>query len=341
MGLEDPESILFVGWGAVDGVTYYRSWLPSKALGAEAVVFSMEGVGAGRRGKRMKHDIIVVQHCWEHWQIRVARRMAKSGALVIVNCDDWIPGVAKLGADHSLSHHFKQDKRREEWKTLIREAHGVLASTPWLLEKLRTLNPNVALARNGLDLDRYERCRTEKTGPIRSIGWAGGTGHEGSFRSIVPAITEIMDANPELEFMVVGDAVQNYLPTRFKGRVHWFKWSDMRLYPNHLNEIDLNLAPAMDNDFFRAKSQLRFYEACAMGNPTVGHKDVYDEIWPLGTGMKPSSLDKWMGNIQYMLNRNEAEMRAIRRRCLDYAQSISIDNRIAEWKSALTQLTSP
>lgn len=345
MGAEDPRSILFVGWGDIAGVSYYRSWLPSKAMDAECAIFQMDGTGAGRRGDRKEHDIIVLQHGWEHWQIRVMRNMRRSGAFVVLNVDDWIPTIAKMGNDHSLSRHFQQEDRVSEWKTLVREADGVIASTPWLMERLRTLNPNVALARNGLDLDRYEQWRTDKDGPVRTIGWAGGTGHEGSFRSIVPAIVEILDTNPDIKFVSIGDPVHKFLPDRLATdrRLEWWEWNDMRLYPRNLDKIDINLAPALNSDFFKAKSQLRFYEACAMGNPTVGHPEVYSEIEPF-----PGSCDygchawethEWVDDVQMIIDDVE-QLNDMRRRCLDYRKEIDITNRIEEWTTALTTLTS-
>lgn len=333
--------ILFAGWGDLDvaGVCHYRTKLPAATMDAECVVFTMNGEGVWRTGTNMKHEIIVVQHGWEHWQIRVARNMAKSGAKVIVNCDDWLPKVAKMGTDHALSWHFKKDKRIDEWRNLLREAHGVLCSTQWLADRVRTINPNVAVARNGLDLGRYERHRQPKEGSAKVLGWAGGTGHEGSFKSIVPAIEAILDTNPETRFLAVGDPVGRFIGEKYQDRVGFYKWSDMDLYPINMAEFDISLAPAMNNDFFRAKSQLRFYEACAMGTPTVGDPLVYDEIQPLVTGMKPRSIDEWVEDIQTIID-HPPIYHNMRSECLSYCEEIDIKTRIAEWTIALKTLTS-
>lgn len=336
-----PSDILFVGWGETDGVSWYRSVLPAKTMGADCVVFRMDGTGRYRSGTNMKPEIIVLQHGWEHWQLRVMRKMLKSGAQVILNVDDWIPGVAKMGSDHGLSDHFKQEDRVNEWKRMVSEASGVLAATPWLQERLRTLNPNVELARNGLDIGRYDRFRRpddERQGsPLRILGWAGGTGHEGAFRALVPALTEAMERRKFLKLHVVGDNVGRYMPPHLADRVIHHPWSDHLFYPRFLAEFDVNLAPAMDNNFYRAKSQLRFYEACAMGTPTIG-SPLYSEIYDAQCGMIARNTHDWASYIDGLCT-NPTLLDLYRSRAASYAQSIRIETRIDEWTTAIDSLT--
>lgn len=332
--------ILFCGWGDMDiaGVCHYRTVLPAKTMDAELVVFNMQGEGVHRSGTRMKHDIIVLQHGWEHWQIRVARNMAKSGAKVIINVDDWLPKVAKMGTDHALSWHFRLENRIGEWKNLLREAHGVICSTPWLMERCRSINPNVALAQNGLDLPRYETHRVIRDTPATVLGWAGGTGHEGSFQSIVPALVEVMESQPQTHFMAVGDDVSRFLPPHLSDRTSHHKWSDMLVYPMHMAKFDISLAPAMANDFFRAKSQLRLYEACAMGTPSVADPLVYDEVDRSLVGYRAESHDDWVFGLNKLIGDVDI-LNYCRSRALDYCQEIDINNRIGQWKRAISQLT--
>ena len=336
----DRSDTLFVGWGDTHGVTAYRSILPAKTMNAECVVFGMAGEPRYRTGTNMKHRIIVLQHGWEHWQLRVMRRMMKTGAKVLLNVDDWIPSVAKMGPNHGLSRHFQEEDRVEEWKRMVREADGVIASTPWLVEKLETLNTNVQLARNGLDLDRYDRFKADErpSGALRVLGWAGGTGHEGAFKSIVPALAEAMEKRPQLKLHVVGDNIGRFMPPHLADRVIHRPWSEHLFYPRHLAEFDLNLAPAMDNDFYRAKSQLRLYEACAMGTPTIGSK-LYSEINEAQCGMVAHTGADWAQYIDALFC-NHTLLSIYRSRAAAYAQSIRIEKRIDEWTTAIESLTS-
>lgn len=333
--------VLFCGWGDCHGVTWYRTILPAKTMGADCVVFGMDGSPKYRSGTNMKPEIIVLQHGWEHWQVRVMRRMLNSGATVLLNVDDWIPAVPKMGENHGLSRHFQEESRVDEWKNMVREADGVIASTPWLAERLSSLNSNVMLARNGLDLDRYERfggSGARQDGSLRVLGWAGGTGHEGAFRSIVPALTEAMDKRQSLKLVTVGDNVGRFMPEHLADRVIHRAWSDHLIYPRHLAEFDVNLAPALENDFYRAKSQLRLYEACAMGTPTIG-SPMYDEIRDAECGIIARTHSDWVNFIE-LLFLYHSQLNILRSRAASYAQSIRIEKRIDEWTTAIESLTS-
>lgn len=337
--VSDYSDYLFCGWGESEfGVAWYRTVLPARELDAEYVIFDMTGKGVARKGTRKRHSVIVLQHCWERWQIIRARKMMQGGAKVIINVDDWIPSIGKIPDSHDMADYFGQKSVISEWKTLIREADGVIGATPWLVQRLRSLNPNVELARNGLDLPRYQRYRRDATGPATVIGWAGGTGHTEALARVSGAISEVLRAHKECSLLLVGADLVGLFPADVTDRVKHRAWSDFYSYPLYLSLFDINLAPAMENDFYKAKSQLRFYEACAMGTPTVGHP-MYDEIEEAAAGWTSTHHEEWVQLLELAINKPEW-LNNLRSRAREYAQTISIQTRIEEWKSALTQLTS-
>lgn len=333
--LEDPSKTLFVGWHGTSGATHYRSIIPAVAMGAELAVFNSEGTGVQRIGSNMEHDIIVLQHSWTQWQRRIAANVRKTGAFCIINVDDWIPAIANMGENHALSRDFDWNEITKAWFQTLREADGVLCSTPWLVERCSKLNRNVALARNGLDLDRYQRWHRPKDDDRVILGWAGGTGHRGALKSIVEPVSEALREHDDLFLHLVGDSNIDLFPPDVTNKITQFGWEDKLFYPSKLAAFHINLAPAQENDFFRAKSQLRFYEACAMGTPTIGHH-MYDEI---DDGWNGFIATDWNIEINTLMNQR-IHIEEMARRALEYSQEISIESRISEWKSALTQLTS-
>lgn len=335
----DWSRVLFVGWGDASGVTHYRTILPANQLGAEYVVFDMHGTGVARSGARMKHDVIVMQHGWEQWQLNVMRKMKASGAIVLVNVDDWLKGLGKLGDKHSFSATFSDKKAQLRHLSMLREADGVLCSTEWLVDKCLNYADRVFLAENGLDLARYERW-SDKNHPTTSppssfvFGWAGGTGHLGALRRIVEPITAVLRANPHVEFHMVGANHSNLFPSDLKGQLRHEPWADMAFYPRYISRFDVSLAPAEENDFYRAKSQLRFYEACAMGVPTIGHP-MYTEIRDSVTGYIATD---WLTELMSVVSNPELVDR-MSSSCLDYAQDVSIERRITGWKTAIETMS--
>lgn len=332
----DWSRVLFVGWGGgVEGVNHYRIALPALALGAEYVVFDDNGNGIARHGSNLKHDIIIIQHCWQEWQLRIARNMRRMGAKTLINVDDWIPGVGNLGSSHVFSEYFASKDVLKQYWSLIRESDGVLAATPWLQERLLSRSRGSVLARNGLDLARYRKFpKVPHDGVV--IGWAGGTGHLASFERIVPELVEVLDEHDDARVHIVGDNLHGLFPREFRQRVLYRPWSHLTQYPRNLAEFDISLAPASHNDFYRAKSQLRFYEACAMGTLTIGDS-MYDEIEDGYTGFIATD---WSSELSQLLD-HRGEIERMGNMAAEYAEEISIEQRIGEWKTAITTLTSP
>lgn len=336
--LADWSKVLFVGWDDLSGVTHYRSILPANALGAEYVVFDGAGRGVARSGTNMKHDIIVVQHCWHPWQVRISRRMRQMGAKTFINVDDWIKALARMGEKHFMSQDFKDPSIMKEYYSLLREADGVIGATPWLVDRLSRINSNTEMARNGLDLPRYTQHRRNESNERIHLGWAGGTGHRGAFQRIVPAIVENLERHNHADLHLVGDDHRDFFPRHLSDRVKHHAWSDLHRYPENLAKFDINLAPAEENDFFKGKSQLRLYEACAMGTPSIAHP-MYDEIMEFGGGLIASDVSEWAHCIDAYISMPRV-LDAHRARCRDYAQSISIERRADEWREAIQNLAS-
>lgn len=343
----DWSRVLFVGWGDDGGVTHYRSKLPARALGAEWVTIEMDGEPVAGEGHRVDHDVIVVQSCWEPWQLRHMQRMRGSGARVVANVDDWLPAVAKLGAAHHFSGHF-EGRRERTFMEMLGLCDAVIVSTPWLKGKLETVMNGrpVLVCRNGIDLERYAAWRgkgVREEGRV-VLGWAGGTGHVDALTEILPEVYEVLRRHPEVDLLAIGDdtAVQAS-PNDLKGRVLRAPWSDMHLYPRFLDRCDIMLAPAQDNDFYRGKSQLRFYEAAAMGKPIVAH-EMYDEVGVAQAGYLVSaggypSLG-WGAAIELLL---EPRFRGqCARNALAYAEKhLPMSVRVNEYREALRPLMDP
>lgn len=191
----DWGGVLFVGWGDDGGVTHYRTKLPARELGAEWVTFLMDGEPFAGEGDRTDHHTIVVQSCWEPWQLRTLQRMKGSGARLIVNIDDWLPSIAKLGAAHQFSSHF-EGKRERCWLETLKLADGAVVSTEWLKHKVQSVMPGraVVVARNGVDLDRYDQWRgkaVREEGRV-VVGWAGGTGHTAALGRVLPDVWAVL-----------------------------------------------------------------------------------------------------------------------------------------------------
>lgn len=332
----DFRRVLFVGWGGPDGVSHYRTILPARSLGAEWVIFDMRGKPVCGEGVNKNHDIVIVQNCWEKWQVDMIDRMRAGGAKVVANVDDWIKTIGKMDRSHGEAEFFRRNTTLKQHYRFLSDTDGAIVATPWLADRLLRHQKYVATARNGLDLDRYGTWADVERDQGFIIGWAGGTGHREAVASLVSPVSAILRDYDNVSMWIVGEELSSLFPAGVRDKVHQRPWSDMYMYPKDLACFDVNLAPALENDFYKAKSQLRYYEALAVGNPTIGHP-MYTEIIPEVTGIHASSPVQWAEGIIELIEDPE-KLDAMREQCWKERENVSIKVRRQEWIDALRYL---
>lgn len=163
----------------------------------------------------------------------------------------------------------------------IRQADGLIVSTPYLAELYKGENQNVHVIPNSIDFKGHTG-RPKIVGwdsvHIRShdrirLGWIGGGTHSADLEMVAPALSDILDEHPNVWLYVIHGVPQIFKDWAKQGRnVYWtHKWATINLYPRHLAAycFDVGLAPLIDNNFNRAKSNLRWLEYSALKVPTV------------------------------------------------------------------------
>jgi glycosyltransferase involved in cell wall biosynthesis len=131
---------------------------------------------------------------------------------------------------------------------------------------------------NSLDWEERDKIYSEfkgekfpkKEGEIR-IGWTGSGAHWENLKHIEEAIVDILKKYPETTFYcsnLFGDLFQD---KELKDRIVKVGWSDLKDWAKFNREVDFDiaLAPLMDNDFNRAKSNLRILEYSSARYPVI------------------------------------------------------------------------
>lgn len=333
--------VLFVCWGSTDGLSHWRSLVPSRAMGADLICIDMHGriAHADAQHSLDDYDVAVVQTCWYDWQNKVIKKLRSKGIKILLNVDDWIQGIgkrAKGSRKGEMWHDFTKKEIQESHLRILKEADGILASTEVLASKLSSLN-DVDLAPNGVDMQRYQPWRdpTRDDGVI--FGWAGGVGHADVIRDIAEPIgSAISDLNAEgidAKLCVVGQ--DERLNFGQPNALH-LKWADKFIYPQYLSCFDVSLAPSRDDSFYRYKSQLRLYEAAALGTPTLGGELYAGEMD--GFGSICHNRDDWYDRCMD-LGRNAPLRDEIRDFCYDNVDRFTIEARIGVWERSIQSLS--
>lgn len=330
--------VLFLGMGHDGGVTHYRSVLPSRLLGLPFLSQDHRGkvdfADSSLKGGEKFPVVIMQMPSWE-FQFRQIIKLRNEGSIVIANIDDWIPAISRLtDGRHSFGEAIKKNHRGWFLKCL-QVVDGYIASTPWLLNKLSHFDRDKPawLCRNGLDLERYNVPDLQRdSGTV--IGWSGGTGHWGAFDKISAELNDILWNHPSVQFVGVGDNVASLLDSRLGDRVHHLPWQDLWMYPRDLKMFDIALAPAEENDFYRAKSQLRLYEMGAVGAcPVVA--PMYDEVVDGVTGFIASESGDWYSVLNNLVIDSDIR-ESVAASAFDYVHSsCGIEHRRGEWEAAL------
>jgi glycosyltransferase involved in cell wall biosynthesis len=278
-------SALFVGIGK-SGPCWYRAALPAMHLGADWCGVREEPpelafvTGLSSRAldvdELLGYDVVVLQQPRGGAWLKLIRRLQDAGVTVLFEIDDDVHAVGKHAGHEHRAHYSKAALR--ELELTMRACDGLIVSTDFLAQRYRALNARVWVCRNGLDLGRYA-LTPPRGGEQVTIGWAGGTGHRDAVVPWLNAVGRVMEQRPHVRFMSVGEPFATLLAPHFGGkRAIALPFTELDTYPAAMASFDLAIAPAGRANFFRAKSDLRWLEASALGIPTVADPQVYDEI---------------------------------------------------------------
>jgi glycosyltransferase involved in cell wall biosynthesis len=340
----NPSRTLFVGIGK-SAPAWYRAALPAMHLGAE---------WAGVRGEPPKlsfvtglssraldvdelfgYEAVVVQQPRGAGWLKLIRRLQEAGVLVLFEIDDDIHAVGKNGDSTQRRYYSKAALRQTELN--MRASDGLIVSTEFLAQRYRSLNPNVWVCRNGLDMGRYA-FTAPRDGAYVTIGWSGGSGHREATLSWMQAVARVMEQRENVRFMSVGERFADVLVDRFGSeRAVSVPFSELDSYPTALANFDISIAPAGVGNFHRAKSDLRWLEASAVGLPTIGDPLVYGDIEHGVTGLHASSGEEAEPHLLALV-----DDAALRHRIGDAARAHLLEHRtmqnvVPQWARALTE----
>jgi glycosyltransferase involved in cell wall biosynthesis len=289
----EPDEILFLGVGA-SAVCWYRCALPAMNLGADWCGVVGEPPGLAIATGIVKHDtrlptysdykvVVIQQPSGQKW-LKLIRLLQAQGIKVIYEVDDYLHGVGKQKGHDFAKHYSKRALHGLE--LCMRVCDAMIVSTDYLARRYKKFNRNVFVCRNGLDIARYELTRPER--PTVNIGWAGATGHrETLVRWMNEVVLPVLSTHPETCFVSIGDpGIAQALQSIVGDRALGLPFMPLENYPAAMATMDIALGPVGEGNWYRAKSDLRWLEAAALGVPIIADASLYSEIEDGRTGWK-------------------------------------------------------
>lgn len=186
-----------------------------------------------------------------------------------------------------------------------------IASTGYLAERLAERGKRAFVIGNVLSGDLLEASRLarERRTPrdgVRLGYLSGSPTHDRDLAAIGPALAEILGRHTEATLALVGTVALPAELAPFSDRVTRLRavpWQDL---PPLAADLDINLAPLeIDSPFCRAKSELKYVEAAAVGVPTVATPTpAFQQAIRHGeTGFLATSTEEWVAALEALITR--------------------------------------
>lgn len=304
-----------------NGVTYLRSQIPASYLKGSLFIRNGDLTPRALIGNKTSPVVFYSMPREEFQQDEVAQLLA-AGVKVIADVDDWLP--AFIGKDD----HRNKDKYTEEYVQGHLDAVGVCdlatCSTQFIADQLGEMFPDLPtlVIPNALSLDRWKGLQLANTLRNRAmrraeakekqrnpkhrdvlIGWSGSVGHFNAFKPVVPILERVLRENPHVGFVTIGEDLGALLAKDVQPSVIRMGYKPFPQHPQIISQFHINLGVCEDNDFYRAKSDLRCLEAWASGSVFCGGHTTYaGTVRHREDGFVHSSPDELYAHLTLLVN---------------------------------------
>ena len=339
------EDVLFLG-KRNSVVSWVRTGLPAFYLGCDwvaaqgepnelEVITALSKNGMAKPNFSDYRIVVLQQVSGAKWQ-NFIYKLRDKGIKVLYEIDDHIQSVHKV--DGHLSADLYTKKYCKEHEICMSASDGVIVSTEFLARKYRQFNKNIFVAKNCVDSKRYDRFDLPERDTI-NIGWAGGEGHQGAVPPWLKQIDMLMDEYPQVRFISIGLQFAKLIAHRHQKKTVQLPFVAYENFPALLCNLDIAIAPAGKNDFFRAKSDLRFLETGALGIPLVADPFVYDDIEHGKTGILVHDMDDLLAFLGSLVDSPEKRQQ-IGKAAKDHVSSKrDIEQGVDQWIDVFEEVT--
>lgn len=306
----------------LDAPFQYRCVHPALQLRSEGVRCDVVHIDAGDILERVPEYSVVVLFRLP-WSSRVAEVLAcarLSGATAVFDIDDLvfdpdtIDALPFLGrAPASVRAAYRETA--EALRRTLAECDAFIGATPALARAAERLGKRAFVYPNLLHPDgvalsarihRWRRWMQRR--PIISYV-SGSNTHDRDVASIAPVLGRILSERADAMLMLIGFLEPDPCLDPFADRVIRVPHQDRRVYPWTMNLARVNIAPIAEiNEFTDGKSALKFFEAGAIGLPTVASptESFRDAITHPVDGFLAAGPDEWYDAICTCLDSDTA-----------------------------------
>ena len=309
-------------------IRYFR---PFKSLhGAWELMWGVrdEGQGKWSADLDLEADVYVISRLFPgpDSQLMVEAIFAK-GKPVIYETDDLLIGLPE---DNMHARDYAAHVPFIE--AVMARAQAVVVSTPGLAARLRRFNANVHVLPNLVDYAQFQRVPPENGRQV-NIGVVGTSAREGDFALIDETLRAIcQEYGKRIRIKFVGAMPKAWVGHPNAELVPFT--ADYGGYAARMKglDLDIGLAPLVDNDFNASKSPIKWLEFSALGMAGIfSHVPAYKDVVEQGkTGLLVDNrTEKWINALKLLIDYPDLRLEIALAAQLKVYQEYSLQRRAA------------
>ncbi len=268
---------------------------------------------------------------------RLVRRFRLDNKTILFDLDDHIfdlNSTALLVA--SLNQGLTRHGRIEKWTGVVGRIRqslalvdGVLTTTEFLANQIRGhVEVGVEVVPNFLNDEQWEysstlRREVEKPStdaPI--IGYfSGSPSHNRDYQIAEDGLRWALESIPGARLRIAGYLDIPPSLTRFQHRIERLPFMDFLGLQRAIAEVSVNISPVQHNVFAHSKSELKYFEAAAVGTVTIASPaPVFQHIIEHGKNGYLADADQWPAVLESALGASASVRKSVQRAALDQVE---------------------
>ncbi len=242
-------------------------------------------------------DTLVISRArYDTAMAELVQQFKAQGKKVWFDVDDWVFDTQAIDLIIQTLGQDETDEVLNYWYGVVgrmaralRLCDGAITTNDYLADKLRlflaapfrdhvSVIPNfINQAQLEVSEPLYQRKLAAGFLPAETIKlgyFSGSATHNLDFALIAPALAVVMTADPRVQLVLVGPmdvekALGAKFTAQFANQITQHGLTDYLTLQQHIADVDFNLVPLQNNDFTNCKSELKFFDAAAVGTLSI------------------------------------------------------------------------